>query len=237
MVFTNQEPPMSRFRVTDYPTLDELAFAWAARQGIAIAVLNPPGAQRALEIALDAMPPGRRPAFLHWGELRKRHCLHTGAPDPRSHLRQQGFWTKWLARRGLAVGDRITALQLAALLQALAGVGCRFHGLVTFPNQEVWRRGGWAGMNNTAKALVITRIDEEALLEVVPTRPREAMRERARVANRVRYQSKTRAERDDLIRNMRRRRVGARKEARRYAKACANPDPGEPRNTAERGRE
>lgn len=225
---------MPRFRVTDYSTLDELAFAWAARQGITIAVHAPVGAQRALEVALDAMPPGQRPAFVHWPTLRKRHCLHTGTDDPRRHLRQQGFWAKWLAKRGLAAGDRLSAPQLEALRQRLKGIACRFHGLVTLPNQEVWRRRGWAGMNNTAKALVITRLDgAAALLDVVPTRPRAAMRERARLANRVRYQSKTHAEREDLIRHMRRRRVGARKEARRCAKACANSHRIEPRNAKE----
>lgn len=225
---------MPPFRVTDYPTLDELAFAWAARQGITIAVHAPPGAQRALEIALDAMPPGRRPAFIHWPALRRRHCLHTGAADPRSHLRQQGFWTKWLAKRGRAVGDRITALQLEEMHQALGGIACRFHGLITLPNQEVWRRRGWAGMNNTAKALVITCLEDgAALLDVVPTRPRRAMRERGRIADRVRYQSKTREQREALIERMRRRRVGARKEARRCAKPCANPRPRRPRSATE----
>ncbi|HYD52121.1 MAG TPA: hypothetical protein VEA99_05820 [Gemmatimonadaceae bacterium] len=227
---------MPRFRATDYPSLDELAFAWAARQGISIAVHAPQGAQRALEIALDAMPPGRRPAFVHWRTLRKRHCLHTGTADPRCHVRQQGFWAKWLAKRGLAVGDRLTPLQLEALRQPLEGIACRFHGIVTLPNQEVWRRRGWAGMNNTAKALVITRLKGEALLDVVATRTREAMRERTRAANRVRYQSKTPDERAALIRHMRRRRVEARKEARRCAKAYANPRHGKPQNPAETSR-
>ena len=209
---------MPRFRYSDLPTLDDVAFLWARRRGIGIGLESPKGAQRALEIALDALPPSIRPATRDWVVTRKNYCTRTGTTDPRAARRQSGLWAKWLAGRGHAVGDRLSHLQADALLAALPEIAARFFGLRTPPTQRIWRRKGWAGMNNTAKAVVLTTLPSgEVLLDVLATRPREGMVERKRAKAQSRYASKSQEERENLIAAMKRRRQRARDRLKRRA--------------------
>lgn len=213
---------MPPFRYADLPSLDDVAFAWAARSGFPFHIEQVAGAQRALEIALDALPPRLRAGSCGWPQVRRAYCQATGTADPRAGLRHTGFWALWLAARGLAAGDRLSSEQAAELRRALDEVACPFYGIPTVPTQQVWRRRGWAGMNNTAKALVLTTLDDgTVLLDVVATRPRESMRQRTRVANRRRYQSLSPADRDELVKDQRRRRVRARRALR--GRACSAP--------------
>lgn len=204
---------MPPFRYADLPSLDHVAYHWALRRGLDIGVDGPPGAQRALEIMLDALPVGVRRAARAWSVIRRRYCEATNTADPRKAFRQTGYWATWLARRGLTCGDLISAERAAALRAALVEVGRPFHGIITPPDQEVWRRHGWAGVNNFAKAVVVTALDggREYLLDIVPTRTREAMRERGRLKNRERYRALTRDERQALISQVRVRRRRARR--------------------------
>ena len=209
---------MPPFRYADLPSLDDVAFAWAARSRFPFRIDRIAGAQRALEVAIDALPPRLRAGARGWRQVRGAYCRATGTADPRAGLRHTGFWAPWLAARGLAAGDRLSSEQAAELRLALDKVACPFYGIPTSPMQQVLRRRGWAGMNNTAKALVLTMLDDgTVLLDIVATRPRESMRERTRVANRLRYQSMSPHDRDELVKGVRRRRVWARSELRRRA--------------------
>lgn len=202
---------MPRLRYSDLPTLDHVAFLWAQRRRIALGLDSHEGAQRALEIALDALPPSIRPATRDWVQTRRNYCTRTGTADPRAARRQKGFWAHWLARRGLAVGDRLTPDEAATLIAGLPEVATPFFGLRTPPTQRIWRRQGWAGMNNTAKALVLTTLPSgHVLLDVMATRVREGMVQRGREKSLARYQAKTRRERKNLIAAMKRRRQRAR---------------------------
>lgn len=206
-------------RYIDLPSLDHVAFAYASQRGLDIRLSDPTGAHRALEILLDTLPPYVRAGVRDWPSVRKAYCRATGRSDPRADLRQGGYWVRWLARQGLAIGDVIAAPRAEQLRDGLNEVAARFHGFSVPPNQQVWRRRGWAGMNNTAKALVLTALPHGAvLLDVKATRPREAMRERTRTSNRARYQAKSRQERAELIANMRRRRERGRRELRKGAR-------------------
>lgn len=209
---------MPRLRYSDLPTLDHVAYVWAQRRRIAIGLDSPAGAQRALEIALDALPPSIRPATCDWALTRRNYCTRTGTADPRAARRQKGFWIQWLARRGLAVGDRLPPDQERELVGDLPEVAVPFFGLRTPPTQRIWRRRGWAGMNNTAKALVLTTLPSgHVLLDVMATRVREEMLQRGREKSLERYQAKSRRERENLIAAMKRRRQRARDRLQRRA--------------------
>ena len=203
-------------RYIDLPSLDHVAFVYAINRRLDIGVPDASGAQRSLEILLETLPPYVRAGVRDWPNVRRAYCRGTGVSDPRAGLRQAGFWVKWLAQRGFAIGDIITTADAVRLRAELDPVATPFHGIAVPPHQQVWRRHGWAGMNNTAKALVLTTLPGDVvLLDVVATRPREGMRDRARTANRARYQARSRADRADLIDGMRRRRERARRELRR----------------------
>lgn len=209
---------MPRFRYSDLPSLDHVAFVWAQRRGITIGLDFPKGAQRALEIALETLPPSIRPATRDWVLTRRNYCTRTGTTDPRAARRQTGFWARWLAARGLAVGDRLNPRDAGELLAALPEVAVQFFGLRTPPTQRIWRRKGWAGMNNTAKAVVLTALPSgEVLLDVMATRPREAMVARGRQKAATRYAAKSGRERENLIAAMKRRRQRARDRLKRRA--------------------
>jgi hypothetical protein len=193
------------------PTLDHVALRWAKRRGIDIGTDGPEGAQRALEILLECMPPSLRPATRDWPLTRRNYCRRTGTADPREHLRGKGYWGRWLATRGLSKGDTIGAEQALSLRRELNETAQRFHGIAHHPSQSIWRRRGWVGVNNTAIALVLTTLrTDEVLLDVVATRSRSALKRRNRDKSRARYQEKTPTERKRLIEAMRRRRQRAR---------------------------
>lgn len=193
------------------PTLDHVALRWARRRKIDIGTDVPEGAQRALEITLQCLPPSLRPATRDWPLTRRNYCRRSSTADPRKHLRASGYWGRWLATRGLSKGDVLGAEPAAALRMELDQTAQRFHGIAHHPSQSIWRRRGWAGVNNTARALVLTTLPSgEVLLDVVVTRPRTALMRRNREKNRARYQEKTPTERKRLIDARRRRRQRAR---------------------------
>lgn len=223
---------MPRLRYASLPSLGHVALAWAEQRGIALGTDDPAQAQRALEVALDAMPATLRPATCAWIAVRRNYCRATGIADPRSALRQTGFWARWLAMRGLAIGDRVDAARAEALRTDLTDEAAPFYGIPTAPTQRVWRRRGWAGMNNTAKALVLTTLTDGAVvLDVVATRQRAGMRARAKEKNRLAYQRLSRAERQALIATMRERRqaaraaLGGRRELREFLREYSRKAP------------
>jgi hypothetical protein len=146
------------------------------------------GAQRALEIHLDAVPgtAGLRKA---WRDRRAYAVRSLGISDPRAATRARGWWATWLARRGLAAGDRITGAQRVDLEADLRRHARPYVSSALGVGTYAWRRAGKQGSANHALALLLEeQADGSVALTVRPTRAREASRERRRVQCRLWYE-------------------------------------------------
>ena len=127
----------------ELPTLGHVALVWAARHEITLPTTKPTDAQRALEIHLDALPWSERVAADGWPITRRNWLKRTGGEDPRAHLRcakKRDVWTRWLAGRGWAKGDDLTAEQFAALERALPTQAEEYLPMLA-PTRRAWR---WA---------------------------------------------------------------------------------------------
>lgn len=164
-------PKKGSFRAE--PTLGHVALIWARRHGIDLGTSDPAEAQRALEIALDAMPYSTRIGAYGWPIARRSWCRATGQPDPRAHLRhakRRDVWTHWLARRGLARGDVITVPEAQALAAALPKNAELYPPLLS-PYRRAWR---WAKTPGAVAApgyaiLLQRTADGRILIDCVPT--------------------------------------------------------------------
>ncbi|HVX39512.1 MAG TPA: hypothetical protein VHB25_08050 [Gemmatimonadaceae bacterium] len=174
------------------PTLGHVALLWAERHGIELGTRDPAEAQRALEIALDAMPFTLRIGASGWSGIRRGWCRAWSQPDPRAHLRHEkrgGVWTHWLATQGLARGDIITADEGRALEAALPLNAEPYLPLLS-PLRRAWR---WAKKPGIVRApgyaLLLQRTKDGGILvdclATIRWKPKE----------RPRYDAHARAER------------------------------------------
>lgn len=155
------------------PTLGHVALHWARRNGVTIGTTDPEAAQRALEIALDAMPYSLRAGTYGWPMARRGWCRAHGQPDPRAHLRhakRRDIWTHWLATVGHARGDVISETEADALACALPSNAELYLPLLS-PHRRAWR---WATRPHVIAApgyaLLLQRTtDGQVLIDCVPT--------------------------------------------------------------------
>ena len=150
-----------------------MALLWATRHGIALPTDDPADAQRALEIALDAMPWNLRIGTYGWSQTRRNWCTATGHQDPRAHLRpekRRDVWTHWLARQSCARGDVLSRAQSAALIAALPPEAEPYLPLLA-PYRRAWRWAVSPGVVRTpGYALVLQRARSGGwLVDVIKT--------------------------------------------------------------------
>jgi hypothetical protein len=155
------------------PTLGDVALVWADRNGINLGVVAPVDAQRALEIALDAMDWSVRIGMYGWQQVRRMWCQFVGEADPRAHLRRakrRDEWTHWLATLGFERGDIVTAGEAEHLRAVLPANAADCHPLLS-PYRGAWRlRKPDGTISAPGYALVLQRTnDGRVLIDILPT--------------------------------------------------------------------
>lgn len=131
----------THWNYADLPTLGHVALLWAERHGLSLPTGDPSQAQRALEIALDAMPYALRVGAYGWPMTRRNWCKATGQSDPRAnfrHAKRRDVWTHWLATQGVARGDVLNEQEAAELEVALPDNAELYLPLLT-PYRRAWR--------------------------------------------------------------------------------------------------